>query len=70
MYRSTTDRPPLAAEIRDEEAGRLAALQTVPTQETFDIQAGEYQLQVSVVGRLSETYQVQLQRGQPPVDSM
>ena len=42
----TTDQPPLAAELRDE-AGRLAALRTVPTQETVDIPAGEYRLQVS-----------------------
>jgi outer membrane protein assembly factor BamB/predicted Ser/Thr protein kinase len=60
-----TDQPPLAAEFHD--AGRqLVARQTVPTQEALRIPAGEYQLRVSGARRLSETYQVRLERAQSP----
>ncbi|WP_372717039.1 protein kinase [Novipirellula sp.] len=60
-----TDTPPLAAVIRDS-GGRLVARQTVPTQQPIEIAAGEYQVQVSGESRLSETYSVNLLRGQSP----
>ena len=60
-----TDQGPLAAELRDDD-GRLASHQTVPTQEAVKLRAGSYRMQVTGKGRLSETYEVRLQRGQYP----
>lgn len=62
----TTDQPPLVAEIRDS-LGQSVALQTIPTQEPIDIPAGPYQLQISGESRLSETYRMDLQRGESPL---
>ncbi len=60
-----SDQPPLSADLRDT-AGRLVARQTVPTQEPLPIPGGNYRLQISGEGRLSETYGVHLRRGESP----
>lgn len=61
-----TNTPPLAAVIRDN-TGTLVTRQTVPTQEAINITAGQYQVQISGESRLSETYGVNLARGQSPM---
>ncbi len=40
---------------------------TVPTQEPFAVPEGEYQVQLSSSGRLSETYQLSVERGKLPI---
>jgi len=58
-----TDRPPMVAELVDDAGQPAVAPFTVPTQVPIALPAGEYELRLSAVGRLSQRYRVTVQRG-------
>ncbi len=59
----TAVRPPLVAEIIDSK-GKLTRVDTLPMQKPISMIANEYQVRLSGDGRLSQTYTLDLQRGQ------
>ncbi len=58
-----TDCPPLVAELRAGDQPVIPPL-TVPTQSRVEVPAGDYQLRVSGDGRLSQSFDVRLARGE------
>lgn len=56
-------RPPIVAEIFDR-AGQLVRTDTLPMQNPVSLLAEEYEVRLSAEGKLSQTYSLELERGQ------
>jgi serine/threonine protein kinase/outer membrane protein assembly factor BamB len=56
-------RPPIVAEIFDRE-GQLLRTDTLPMQKPVSLPADEYEVRLSAEGKLSQTYTLELERGQ------